>query len=152
ARESGHAGLPAAVAQVLSVGVPEVEALFAQASNPEEADAAPTTTPSAPALTVPPVRATPNPPPAAAEEGLTLQQLFDAIVRARRGDHALGGQLFTAMQQLAVNTGQPAELRALGRVLVRILVGDSKPDLAGLPEDLTQAVQALLAELRTAAG
>ena len=81
-------------------------------------------------------------------QGLTLPQLLDLVERAARGDRELGGQLFEAMRRLAGDPGQPPQMRALGKVLVSILVGERDPNLDGLPPELASAVRGLLARLR----
>ena len=81
-------------------------------------------------------------------QGLTLPQLLDLVERAARGDRELGGQLFEAMRRLAGDPGQPPEMRALGKVLVSILVGERDPSLDALPPELASAVRGMLARLR----
>ena len=87
-------------------------------------------------------------PAPAPEGGLTLPQLLDLVERAARGDQQLGGQLFNAMRGLAADRQQPAELRALGEVLFRVLIGDHDPNLDRLPPELASAVRGLLGRLR----
>ena len=81
-------------------------------------------------------------------QGLTLPQLLDLVERAARGDRELGGQLFDAMRGMANDPGQPPEVRALGKVLVNILVGDRDPNLDALPPELASPVRGMLARLR----
>ena len=45
----------------------------------------------------------------------------------------------------------PAEVRGLGGVLARVLVGDRSPKLDALPPELASAVRGMLARLRDAA-
>jgi hypothetical protein len=59
----------------------------------------------------------------------------------------LGAQLHTVTRRLQHDADMPAELRALGRVLHAVLSGDRRPDLAGLPDDLAEAVGAMLGGL-----
>ena len=51
------------------------------------------------------------------------------------------------MQELAADPNQADELRALGRVLMRILISENNPDLGGLPPELADGVAGLLARL-----
>ena len=81
-------------------------------------------------------------------QGLTLPQLLDLVERAARGNRELGGQLFEAMRGLANDPAAPPEMRALGRVLVSILVGEREPSLDALPPELASAVRGMLARLR----
>ncbi|MCB9155429.1 MAG: hypothetical protein H6649_15400 [Caldilineae bacterium] len=83
-----------------------------------------------------------------AGQGLTLPQLLDLVERAARGDRELGGQLFEALRGMASDPGQPPEVRALGKVLVSILVGDRDPNLDALPPQMASAVRGMLARLR----
>jgi tetratricopeptide (TPR) repeat protein len=87
-------------------------------------------------------------PTPAQEAGLTLPQLLDLVERAARGDQQLGSQLFDAMRGLASDPGQPAELRALGKALTLVLIGDHDPNLDRLPPELASAVRGLLGRLR----
>jgi hypothetical protein len=58
----------------------------------------------------------------------------------------LGGQLFTAFQQMA--RAEDPILSALGGVLLRVLIGERNPNLDGLPDDLASAVRGLLGRLK----
>ena len=42
---------------------------------------------------------------------------------------------------MVADSSVPAEVRELGRVLSRIMVGDTKVDLSGLPDWLAEAVR-----------
>ena len=79
------------------------------------------------------------------QQGVTLEQLLGLVARALSGDHALGAQLFPAVQHMAADPAAPPALRALGRVLQRLLAGDRSPDLSALPPELAAAVRAMLA-------
>jgi hypothetical protein len=58
----------------------------------------------------------------------------------------LGGQLFTAFQQMSRD--EDAGISALGNVLLRVLVGEREPDLSKLPDELASAVRGLLGRLK----
>lgn len=49
---------------------------------------------------------------------------------------------------MAGDPNAPPEVRALGRALTLILVGETNPSLDGLPPELASAVRGLLARLR----
>lgn len=53
---------------------------------------------------------------------------------------------------MATDPNTPAELRALGHVLNRVLSGDRTPDLSALPPELADEVQAMLITLRDEQG
>ena len=72
---------------------------------PDEPDAD-ADAPATPAGPTPPPHQ-PRPDARGQEEGVSLAQLLDWVERARRGDHALGGQLFAALQQMMADPGAP---------------------------------------------
>lgn len=79
---------------------------------------------------------------------MTLEQLLVFVEQAVRGDRRLLVQLFRTMQQLAQHPSAPAEERALGEILSRVLMGERQPDLSPLPADMAQEVQDMLERLR----
>ncbi len=60
----------------------------------------------------------------------------------------MGAQLFEAMRGMAGDPDAPPEMRALGDVLLRILIGERNPNLDGLPPELASAVRGMLGRLR----
>jgi hypothetical protein len=82
----------------------------------------------------------------AQEGGVTLPQLLEFVERAAKGDKELGGQLFTAFQQMS-RADEPTS-SALGNVLLRVLVGEREPDLSKLPDEVASAVRGLLGRLK----
>ena len=80
------------------------------------------------------------------QQGVTLPQLLELVERAAKGDKELGGQLFTAFQQMS-RVDDPTS-RALGNVLLRVLVGEREPDLSKLPDEVASAVRGLLGRLK----
>jgi tetratricopeptide (TPR) repeat protein len=82
-----------------------------------------------------------------ADQSTALDQLLDAVINACQSDAELGEQLFDFTRDLAADPAQPPDLRALGRVLQRVLAGERAPDLSDLPAELASAVQAMLARL-----
>jgi len=59
----------------------------------------------------------------------------------------LAEQLHGATRNMATQADLPEEVRALGRVLNRVLSGERDPDLSGLPPQLADAVQGMLVGL-----
>jgi hypothetical protein len=90
----------------------------------------------------PPLRAA-----GAAQDGMTLDDLFQAVAAVCTGQapDGLGAQLHALTHQLSRDPDQPDAVRALGRVLNRVLSGERDPDLGDLPPDLADAVRRLLA-------
>jgi tetratricopeptide (TPR) repeat protein len=81
------------------------------------------------------------------QEGrVTLPQLLELVERAAKGDKELGGQLFTAFQQMARDEDKFQS--ALGNVLLRVLVGEREPNLDALPDEVGSAVRGLLGRLK----
>jgi Tfp pilus assembly protein PilF len=84
--------------------------------------------------------------PTGGEVAISLADLFTIVARACRPDAppGLGEQFHALTHQLSRSPDQPAEIRALGRVLNRVLSGDRDPDLSDLPPALAEAVGRLL--------
>jgi len=80
------------------------------------------------------------------EQGVTLPQLLELVERAATGDKELGGQLFTAFQQMA-RDDIPA-MSVMGNVLLRVLVGERNPNLDGLPDEVASAIRGMLGRLK----
>ena len=149
---SERASVVQMVADLIGEKPEEVEARFRQVDAEEdEPEALEPAAPSQPPPTQPTGPAASPPPPAQGQEpeGITLEQLFDAVAAARAGNQELGGQLFGLFQQMAADPNQPDEVKALAKVLLRILIRDDNPDLSALPDELAQAVRALVARLNT---
>lgn len=82
------------------------------------------------------------------QEGVPLDELLAYVERAVRGDLNLQIQLLETMRRLAGHPTAPAEERALGDVVVAILLGDRDPDLNRLPPEAAADVQELLERLK----
>jgi len=80
------------------------------------------------------------------QQGVTLPQLLELVERAAGGDKELGGQLFTAFQQMG-RSGDELNSK-LGNVLLRVLVGEREPNLDGLPDEIASAIRGLLGRLK----
>jgi len=50
-------------------------------------------------------------------------------------------QYFKSAQKMAADASVPAEMRELGRVLTRIMAGDTQVDLSALRSELREAVE-----------
>ncbi len=87
-----------------------------------------------------------QPQPQQQEQGMTLPQLLELVERAAGGDKELGGQLFTAFQQMA--KADDAFQSALGNALLRVLDGEREPDLSQLPDEVASAVRGMLGRLK----
>ncbi len=81
------------------------------------------------------------------DDGVPLDQVLAYVERAVRGDINLHMQLLETMRQLANHPSAPHEERALGEVLVAVLLGERDPDLNELPDEAAEDVQALLERL-----
>jgi tetratricopeptide (TPR) repeat protein len=79
-------------------------------------------------------------------QGINLGQLLALVAQAGRPDAppGLAEQLFGLTRAMSSAPEAPPEVRALGRVLNRVLSGDRAPDLSGLPPELADAVRAIL--------
>jgi hypothetical protein len=82
------------------------------------------------------------------EEGVPLDELLIYVERAVRGDLNLHIQLLETMRRLAGHPTAPPEERALGDVVVSILLGDHDPDFDRLPPEAAAEVQDLLERLK----
>ena len=80
------------------------------------------------------------------EQGVTLPQLLEYVERAAKGDKELGGQVFTAFQQMA-RDDNPL-MSTMGKVLLRVLVGERNPNLDGLPDEVASAIRGMLGRLK----
>ncbi len=89
---------------------------------------------------------TANHQPQQQEQGVTLPQLIQLVERAAGGDKELGGQLFTAFQQMGRDEN-PA-MSALGKVLLSVLVGERNPDLSQFPDEVASMIRGMLGRLK----
>jgi tetratricopeptide (TPR) repeat protein len=79
-------------------------------------------------------------------QAISLNQLLTLVAQAGRPDAppGLAEQLFGLTRTMASAPEASPEVRALGRVLNRVLSGDRAPDLSGLSPELAKAVRAIL--------
>ena len=54
---------------------------------------------------------------------------------------------FKSAQKIAADASVPAEMRELGRVLQRIMIGDKNADLSSLPKEWAELIQRMKDEL-----
>jgi hypothetical protein len=78
---------------------------------------------------------------------VSLGDFLALVAQACRPDAppGLAAQLHGATRNMAAQEGLPEELRALGRLLNRVLSGERDPDLSGLSPALAEAVRGMLA-------
>ena len=62
------------------------------------------------------------------------------VIQSAREKRPEAEQYFKSAQKMAADSSVSAELRELGRVLSRILAGDTKVDLSALTSQLREAV------------
>jgi len=92
-----------------------------------------------------PTTATPPAAPSEASETvLSLEQFLALVGQAAREGGDLARQLWQITDAMATDPRLPPEVRALGRVLLRILAGERHPDLSALPPELAEAVRELV--------
>ena len=65
------------------------------------------------------------------------------FVLFRMGEAGRG--FFKSAQKMAADSSVPAEMRELGRVLQRIMIGDKNVDLSSLPKEWAEAVERAMA-------
>lgn len=73
-----------------------------------------------------------------------VKQFIVGAIQSAREKRPEAEEYFKSAQKMAADSNVPAEMRELGRVLTRILAGDTKVDLSGLPNNLADAVRAAL--------
>jgi len=56
-----------------------------------------------------------------------------------------GRGFFKSAQKMAADSNVPAEMRELGRVLQRIMIGDKNADLSSLPREWAELVRKAMA-------
>jgi len=74
------------------------------------------------------------------EQGMTAEQFIVEAIQSARGKSPEAEGYFKAAQKMAADSSISAEMRELGRVLSRIMAGDTKVDLSGLPEEWAKVV------------
>ena len=82
-------------------------------------------------------------PEAERQAGMALDNLLDLVAAAVRPDAppGLAEQLHAATHTMSTDPNAPPEIRALGRVLNRLLSGEREPDLSGLSPGLANEIR-----------
>ncbi len=75
------------------------------------------------------------------EQGMTAEQFISGAIRSSRERRPEAEQFFKEAQKLAGSTSAPAELQELGKVLQRILLGNTGVDLSALPPEFAALIQ-----------
>jgi hypothetical protein len=77
---------------------------------------------------------------------MTPEQFIVQAIEAARTGKAEGEAYFKAAQKMASDSDIPAELQTLGKVLQKIMLGDTKVDLSVLPSELAAIIKQKLEE------
>lgn len=77
---------------------------------------------------------------------MTAEQFIAATIRSAREKRPEAEQFFTAAQKMAADSSAPKELQELGRVLQRVMLGERKVDLSGLPEAWAEEIKKAIHE------
>jgi hypothetical protein len=72
---------------------------------------------------------------------MTVEQFIALVLTAARERRPEAQALYEAVTKMATDPAAPAELRALGRVLQRLMLGDSRVDLSGLPAAWVEVIR-----------
>ena len=74
---------------------------------------------------------------------MAVQSIIQSAREKRPAKYPQGEveEYFKSAQMMAADSSVPAEMRELGRVLSRILAGDTKVDLSALTRELREAVE-----------
>jgi hypothetical protein len=72
---------------------------------------------------------------------MTTEQPITGAIQSAREKRPEAEKYFKSAQKMAADSRAPAELRELGRVLSRIMVGDTKMDLSGLTNELAEVIK-----------
>ena len=80
---------------------------------------------------------------------MTLQEVMALVVAGCRGDRVRGQRAWELATQVMQDRQQPAAVQALGVAFQRLLAGVRERDevLAGLPAEIADVVDAVLAQL-----
>ncbi len=75
------------------------------------------------------------------KQGITIEQFIARAIQSARARQPEAEQYFNAVQKMASGSSVPVDMRELGRVLSRIMVGDTRVDLSGLTIRFRKAVE-----------
>jgi len=72
---------------------------------------------------------------------MTAEQFIAGAIQSARERRPEAEEYFKSAQKMAADSSVPAEMRELGRVLSRILAGDTNADLSGLREEWREMIE-----------
>ena len=81
-----------------------------------------------------------------AQQGMTIEQSIVGAIQSVREKRPEAEGYFKSVQKMAADSSVPAEVRELGRVLQRIMIGDRNVDLSSLPREWAEAVERTVRE------
>lgn len=73
-----------------------------------------------------------------------VEQFIAGAIQSAREKRPEAEEYFKSAQKMAADSSVPAEMRELGRVLQRIMIGDRNADLSSLPKELREMVEKAL--------
>ena len=76
---------------------------------------------------------------------MTAEQFISGTIQSAREKRPEVEEYFKSAQKMAADSSVPAEMRELGRVLQRIMIGDKNADLSSLPKEWAEAVERAMA-------
>jgi hypothetical protein len=74
-------------------------------------------------------------------QAMAIEQFIALVLTAAREKRPEAAELFEFVSRLATDPSQPAALRRLGKVLQRLMLGDSRVDLSGLPAAWVEVIR-----------
>ncbi|NCP88470.1 tetratricopeptide repeat protein [bacterium] len=75
------------------------------------------------------------------EEQIAAEQFIAGAIQSAREKRPEAEEYFKSAQKMAADSSVPAEMRELGRVLQRIMIGDKNVDLSSLPKEWAELVK-----------
>ena len=74
-------------------------------------------------------------------QAMAIEQFIALVLTAAHEKRPEAAELFEFVSRLAADPSQPAALRRLGKVLQRLMLGDSRVDLSGLPAAWVEVIR-----------
>ncbi|MEW6085481.1 MAG: tetratricopeptide repeat protein [Chloroflexota bacterium] len=74
-------------------------------------------------------------------QGMTVEQFIAGAIQSAREKRPEAEEYFKSAQEMAADASVPAEMRELGRVLQRIMLGDGNVDLSSLPREWEELIK-----------
>jgi hypothetical protein len=72
---------------------------------------------------------------------MTAEQFIAGAIQSAREKRPEAEEYFKSAQKMAADSSVPAEMRELGRVLQRIMIGDRNVDLSSLPREWGELIK-----------